>query len=126
MNFLYGNAHLLHNVDTILEREYDTFLCRTDNMLLAVLVEVDSLNGTARFPVLQHTFGTVAERQDADTGASDRRLGGKNIHVTVRNAFGSNGAFHPRVEDTRTVDAQKYAEAGLFRRVIDVRKGIDA
>ena len=125
MDFLYGNTHLLHNVDTILEREYDTFLCRTDNMLLAVLVEVDSLNGTARFPVLQHTFGTVAKRQDADTGASDRRLGGKNIHVTVRNAFGSNGAFHPRVEDTRTVDAQKYAETGLFRRVIDVRKGID-
>ena len=91
---------------------------------MAVKVEADNLR--TRRTVAQHTFGTVAERQDADTGASDRRLGGKNIHVTVRNAFGSNGAFHPRVEDTRTVDAQKYTEAGLFRRVIDVRKGIDA
>ena len=52
--------HLLHNVDTILEGIRYTF-CRTDNMLFAVLVEVDSLNGTARFPVLQHAFGTIAE-----------------------------------------------------------------
>ena len=88
-------------------------------------IEVYPPNAATYLLIIQHAFRTITKRQDADTGASDRRLGGKNIHVTVRNAFGSNGALHPRVEDTRTVDAQKYAEAGLFRRVIDVRKGID-
>ena len=95
MNFLHGNAHLLHDVDSILERENDAFLCRTDNVLLAMLVEVDAMNGTADFLVLQHTLRTVPEGQDADTGTADGGLRRQQIHIAVRDTFGSNGAFYP-------------------------------
>jgi len=125
MDFLYRNTHLLHNIDTIFKGEYDSFLCGTDNVLLAMLVKVDTLNGTTYLLVFQHTLCTVSKRQDTDTCTADGSLSRKNIHVVVRNTFGSNGAFHPRVENTRTVDAQENSQTGLFCGVIDVRKGVD-
>ena len=95
MNFLHGNAHLFHDVDSIFEGENDAFLRCADDMLFAVLVEVDAMNGATCFLVLQHTLRTVPEGQDADAGTADGSLCGQQIHIVVGDAFGSNGAFYP-------------------------------
>jgi len=95
MNFLHGNAHLFHDVDSIFKGKNDAFLRCTDDMLFAVLVEVDAMNGAAYFLVLQHTLRTVSKGQDTDTGTADGSLRRQQIHIAVGDAFGSNGAFYP-------------------------------
>ena len=96
-----------------LKEKNDALLCCTDNMLFAVLVEVDAMNRATYFLVLQHTLRTVPKRQDADACTANRSLCSQLIHIIVRDAFGSNGALHPRIENARTVDAQQDAQTGL-------------
>lgn len=69
-------------------------------MLFAVLVEVDAMNGTACFTCsATHTLRTVSKGQDADTGTADGAVGCQQIHIAVGDAFGSNGAFLPMIEN---------------------------
>ena len=67
MNLAYIHSHTLHDIDTIFEREHDTLLGRTNNMITCMQIKIDSIDGTSRFPVLQHTLCAVAKRQNTDT-----------------------------------------------------------
>ena len=95
MDFLHRNTHLLHYINTIFKGEHNSFLGSPNYVLFAMLIEVYALNGATYFLVFQHTFGAVTERQNTETCTSDRSLGGKNIHIAVRDTLGSNGPFHP-------------------------------
>ena len=59
-----GHAHVLHDVDALLEREHDAFMGGTDEMGLAVDVEVDALDRATDVLVLKDALCTVAERYD--------------------------------------------------------------
>ena len=112
VNLPYIHSHTLHDVDTVAEGEYNTFLSGTKQVAAVMQVEVDTLNRTSGFLILQHTFSSVTKRKDADAGSTDRCLSGNLVHFCIAEV-GSQCAFHPRIEDTRTVDAEQYAQTGL-------------
>ena len=95
MDHLHRNSHLLHDINAIFKREYNTFLSGTDNMMFAMRIKVQSTDATTDFFIIQHTFGTVTKGQDTDSRTTDRRFGSQYIHFIIRYSFGSNVAFYP-------------------------------
>src|SRR5574344_761661 len=108
VNNLYRYAHLFHDVNSVFEREYDALLCGTHNMVLAVGVKVQTANRAVDLSVVEHSFGTVAKWQNADTCATYRRFGCKSVHFVIRNALWSYVAFNPRVQYASSVYAKQY------------------
>ena len=80
---LHGDAHLLHDVDAILEGKDDALLRGAGHVAAVVQVEVQATDGTARLTVLQHTLGTVTERQDADASTTYGHLGSQVVQFGV-------------------------------------------
>ena len=58
MDHLHRNSHLLHDINAIFKREYNTFLSGTDNVVFAMCIEVQSTYAATDFLIVQHTFGT--------------------------------------------------------------------
>ena len=75
--------------------------------------------------VAEHSLGAVAKRQNTQSGAAYRRLGGLFVHLRVTE-LRRYLVMHPGVENTCAVDTQQHAQTRGGRRIIDVRKGVDA
>ena len=118
-------SHLLHNLDTVHKREDDTFLCRPQQVRTAVLGETEAVDRASAFLVAEHSFRAVAKWQDTQSGAAYRRLGSLFVHLRVTE-LRRYLMVHPGVENTCAVDTQQYTQTRVGRRIIDVRKGVDA
>ena len=70
-----------------------------------VLVEVQSVDSTACFPVFQHAFGTVSEWDYGYAFAADGYLGGQFVHLGIARSLWQDVLSDPGVEDARSVDA---------------------
>ena len=125
MNLIHFQAHLLHNLNAVLEGKDDAFLRRPHQMRLAVPVKIESVHAAPGLPVLQHALRSVAERQDAHALAADRDLGGQLVHLRVAEPRHYIAA-HPGIEDARPVDAQQHAQSRIRGRMVHVRKGVHA
>ena len=95
MNLLYGDSHFFHDVDAVFKGEYDSFLCRTNDMVFAVGIKIQSADATTDFFIAQHTFRAVTKGQNAKSGTSDGRCCCEHVHVIVRDTFGGDIAFYP-------------------------------
>ena len=91
-----------------------------------MLVEVDAVDAATNLAVLQHTLGTVSERNDAHALGTDGDVSHHVVHLAIRNALGSHVAAHPGIQDTRAVDAEQYAQTVEFLGVVHVSKGVHA
>ena len=120
------HTHACHDLHTIGKRECDAFLGSTDDVSLLVDVEVDAVDACTAIDVLEHTLGTIAEWDDAEAFGSYGNAFSQVIHLAVADAFGSDGALHPSVEDARAVDAKENAQTGVRLVVVDMSKGVDA
>ena len=94
-------------------------------MAPAVANEVESTNVRPHFPVLQHSFGPIAEWKDENTVGADGHLSGFCIQVRVGNRPAIKPA-EPRIQDAGAVHAQQDSETGSIRRVIDMSEEIYA
>ena len=95
MYLMYIHSHAFHNIYSIFEREYDTLLSSTNNMIARMQIKVYSIDRTSCFTILQHTFCTISKRQDTDSSRTDRSLSSHIIHFGIRNACRYNGTFYP-------------------------------
>ena len=82
------------------------------------------MNGASHLAVFQHAFRPVAERDDLQAFRADGNACGKVVHLTIGDAFRSNIAADPGIEDSRSVDAEQDAQTGEVVGVIDMRKGV--
>ena len=89
-------------------------------------VEVDAVDACTAIDVLEHTLGTIAEWDDAEAFGSYGNAFSQVIHLAVADAFGSDGALHPSVEDACAVDAKEHAQTGVRLVVVDVGESVDA
>ena len=87
-------------------------------------VEVDAMHASSWILILQHTLGTISEWNHAQALCSHRNGGCQFVHLAVADAFRCHGTFHPRIQDTGTVDAQQHAQSGLVGTVVHMRKGV--
>ena len=126
MDHLHRDAHLLHDLDAVLEGEDDAFLRGAHQVRLAVAVEIDPVDAAAGVLVPEHALRAVAEGEDGHAVRADGDGGGDVVHVGVGDALRGDVAADPGVQDAGAVDAEEDAEAGLFRRMVHVREGVHA
>ena len=74
----------VYDYDTVQVWEKPTYENLSTKQVAAVMqVEVDTLNRTSGFLVLQHTFSSVTKRKDTDAGSTDRSLSGNLVHFCI-------------------------------------------
>ena len=112
MNLLNVHTHLLHDFHTIAEREYDTFLCSTNQMSLIVLVEVQAVDGATYLLVLQHTFCTIAKWYHCHALTTNGYRSSQVVHLSITDLW-SNISVCPCIQDTCAIDTEQHAESCL-------------
>ena len=72
-------------------------------MSLVMLVEVQTVDGTAYFLVLQDALSTIAKRYDCHTLTANGYRSSQVIHLSIAN-LGRDVAVCPGIEDTSTIN----------------------
>ena len=123
MNFLDIHTHLLHDLHTIAEWEYDTLLCGTNQMSLIVLIEVQTVNWTTDLLIHQHTLSTITKWNDGDSLTTDGNTGSQIIHVCIAH-IRCDITVGPGIQDTGTIDTQQHTKTRLICSMIHMSKGV--
>ena len=120
MDGVDGKSYLLHDFNSVQEREYNTLLCGTQQMAAVVQIEIDAVDRAAYVAVFKNTLSTVAEGQYGHAFATYGSLRCQRVHLVVGTSRGGHIPFHPRIEYAGAVYAGHYSDAGLLGRMVHV------
>ena len=123
MDLLDIHTHLLHNLHTIAEREYDTLLGCTNEMPLMMLIEIHTVNRTADFLILQYALSTVSEWDNCHAFTADGYRSCQIVHLGIAN-LRRYVTMSPGIQDASTVDAKQYAKTSLVCCMVHVSESI--
>ena len=121
------HAHSRHDLHAVLEGKHNALLCRPEEMFAAVDIEVEAFDDASRLAIFEYPFRSITEGDDAESFRSYRHLFSHAVHVFVAASFAGDMAVHPRVENTRAVDAEQYAQSRFaIHQMVDMGKGVDS
>src|SRR5574344_976230 len=126
MNLCDVHSHTLHDFHAVAETKNYAFLGSTYDMGTRMLVEVQSMNGTARLTIFEHSFGTVSKRNNDHTVTSNGHSVCQIVHVGIRKAFRCNISTNPGIQYAGAVNAKQNTETANFFGIIDMRKSVHA
>lgn len=89
------HADAFHYVYSVLKREHDTLLRRTQEMTTIMDIEVYAVEGAINLPVAQHSLRAIAERKYRHSRGTHRCLHRDVIHLGVADARRSDIALDP-------------------------------
>ena len=118
------HTHLLHDLHTVAETEYDTLLRSSHEMSLGVFVEVHAMDRASHLTVLENTLSTISERDDGHALATDGDISHHIVHLSIGDSLWSHVTTDPGIEDTCTIDAEQHAQTVEIGGVVHMCKGI--